>query len=475
MSSALLAHRYRLYRQIAAGGAGEVWQAEDTVLARPVAVKLLRAELASDTAALSRFRAEARHAGRLSHPATGPRRSRTDGRSPDPPFLVMELVDGPSLATVLAAGPLTADRAMDVIAQVAAGLAAAHAAGVVHRDIKPANLLLGPGGQVKITDFGISCVAGAASVTRTGTVVGTPAYLAPERMTGAPATPAADMYSLGMVGYECLAGALPFTGSAVEVAAAHQERPLPPLPATVPAAPAQLITELTARDPAARPATAGVAARASHLRDLLAGSGAGPLPAAPASSWASPAATGPAATAGLPTGAAVTAGLPAGAAQITAGLPVAPAPTLHWPDRRARWPRRRVAVVAALAALALLGLVLVLRSVGGPSAAAAGRPASASSRPPATVELATGPLIGQPLSVARQRLDQLGLAMRVQWQQSDSEPGTVLAVEPSGQVRAGSTVVVTVAAGHGQGHDHGGGNGNGGDGDGNGGQGGNGN
>ena len=472
MSSALLAHRYRLHRQIGAGGAGEVWQAEDTVLARPVAVKLLRAELASDTAALSRFRAEARHAGRLSHPAIAHLYDYGDGLSPDPPFLVMELVDGPSLATVLAAGPLAPGRAMDVIAQVAAGLAAAHAAGVVHRDIKPANLLLGPGGQVKITDFGISCAAGAASVTRTGTVVGTPAYLAPERMTGAPATPAADLYSLGMVGYECLAGALPFTGSAVEVAAAHQQRPLPPLPATVPTAATVLITELTARDPAARPATAaGVAAQASHLRDLLAGGGTGPQPAGRASSWASPVATGLAATAGLPTAAAPnTAGLPTGPA-ATASLPAAPAPTLHWPDRRARWGRRRVAAVAALAALALLGLVLVLRSVGGPPAAAAGHPASASSRPAATVELAAGRLIGQPLSVARQQLDQLGLAMRVRWQQSDSQPGTVLAVEPSGPVPAGSTVVVTVAAGHGDGHDHGGGNGNGGDGEGNGGNG----
>jgi hypothetical protein len=472
MSAALLAHRYRLYRQIAVGGAGEVWQAEDTVLARPVAVKLLRAELTSDTATLTRFRAEARHAGRLSHPAIAHLYDYGDGQSPDPPFLVMELVDGPSLATVLAAGPLAPDRAMDVIAQVAAGLATAHAAGVVHRDIKPANLLLGPGGQIKITDFGISCIAGAASVTRAGTVVGTPAYLAPERMTGAPATPAADLYSLGMVGYECLAGALPFTGSAVEVAAAHQERPLPPLPPTVPGAAAQLITELTARDPAVRPATAaGVAARASQLRDLLAGSGAGPLPAAPASSWASPAATGLAAAAGLPNDPAeATAGLPTGPAQITAGLPVPPAPTLHWHDRGGRWPRRRIAVVAALAALALLGLVLVLRSVGGPPAA--GHPASASSRPPATVELAAAPLIGQPLSVARQRLDQLGLAMRVQWRHSGAEPGTVLAVEPSGHLRAGSTVVVTVAAGHGHGHDHGGGNGNGGNGDGNGGNGG---
>jgi serine/threonine-protein kinase len=449
LSSTLLANRYRLHRPIAAGGAGEVWQAEDTVLARPVAVKLLRPEFAEYPDTLARFRAEARHASRLSHPAIAHLYDFGEGMPPDPPFLVMELVDGPSLATMLASGPLLPGRAMDVIAQVAAGLAAAHTAGVVHRDIKPANLLLGPGGQVKITDFGISCVAGAAPVTRTGTVVGTPAYLAPERMTGAPATPAADLYSLGIVGYECLAGAVPFTGTAVEVAFAHQERPLPPLPPAVPAAAAQLVSELTARDPAARPAAPEAAARASYLRDLLTGNGTGPRPARPAITSASPLATGPAA--------------------VTASLPAAPPPTLHWPDRRAWWRRRRIAAaVAALAAVALLGLVLVLRSAAGPPAGAGGA-ASASSRPPATVELAASPLIGQPLSVARQRLDQLGLAMRVQWQQSDSEPGTVLGVEPSGPVRAGSTVVVTAAAGQGQGHgpDHGnggqgGGNGNGG-------------
>jgi eukaryotic-like serine/threonine-protein kinase len=468
-SSALLARRYRLDHQIAAGGAGEVWQAEDSVLARPVAVKLLRAEFAGHPDTLTRFRAEARHAGRLSHPAIAQVYDYGEGEPPDPPFLVMELVNGPSLATTLASGPLPPGRAMDVIAQAAAGLAAAHAAGLVHRDIKPANLLLGPGGQVKITDFGIAYVAGSAPVTRTGTVVGTPAYLAPERMTGAPATPAADVYSLGMLGYECLAGALPFSGDAMEVAIAHQERPLPPLPPAVPVAAARLVAEMTDRDPAARPAAPEVTARASYLRDLLAGSGAGAQPGGAASAWASPPAPDPAVR---------TASLPAAADPVirTATLPTAPAPTRHWPDRRPRRARWRTAAAAGLAAaLVLLGLVLLLRPAGGPPAAAGGRPSSAGSRRPATVDLAAGTLIGQPLSVARRRLDRLGLGMRVRWRHSDAEPGTVLAVAPSGPVRAGSTVVVT-AAWPGHGHGHGDGDSGGGGGNGNGGsQGGNGN
>ncbi len=462
-SSTLLAGRYRLEHQIAAGGAGEVWQAEDCVLARLVAVKLLRAEFAGQADTLARFRAEARHAGRLSHPAIAQVYDYGEGVPPDPPFLVMDLVNGPSLATVLASRPLAPDRAMDVVAQVAAGLAAAHAAGLVHRDIKPANLLLGPGGQVKITDFGIASVAGSAPVTRTGTVVGTPAYLAPERMTGAPATPAADLYSLGMVGYECLTATVPFTGTAMEVASAHRERPLPPFPPAIPVGAADLIRELTAKDPAARPISAArVADRASRLRDRLAASVAlaSPAPLPPAS----PAPLPPTSPADLlPSASAVR---PASPAAVTAWLPAAPGATLHRPDRRARGRGPRIAAaVAALAVLAVLGLVLVLRSAGGPSAGAStgGRhPPSASARPPTTVDVATGPLIGQPLSVAQERLRQLGLVIRVQWQPSGQDPGTVLAVEPNGPVRAGSTVVVTAAApGDGNGGGGGGGNGRG--------------
>jgi eukaryotic-like serine/threonine-protein kinase len=267
-----LADRYRLDGRIAAGGVGEVWWATDLVLSRPVAVKLLRAEYVQHPETLARFRAEARHAGSLSHPRVARIYDYGEADATHPPFLVMELVDGPSLTQLLANGPMQPAHVMDVVAQAADGLAAAHAAGLVHRDIKPGNLLLAPPDQVKITDFGIAYAAGSAPITRTGMMVGTPAYVAPERLTGAAATPASDLYSLGIVAYECLAGALPFTGTAMEVVLSHQMRPLPPLPAAVPAEAAALVAELTAKDPAARPASAGeVVTRAVRVRDALTG------------------------------------------------------------------------------------------------------------------------------------------------------------------------------------------------------------
>jgi hypothetical protein len=159
----------------------------------------------------------------------------------------MELVDGPSLAEVAACGPLEPAWVLDVAGQVAAGLAAAHAQGLVHRDIKPANLLLAPGGTVKITDFGIASAAGSASLTLAGTLPGTPGYLAPERAAGAPATAASDLYSLGVVAWECLAGAPPFTGTPLEIALAHADRVMPLLPAAIPGGVADLVAELLPR------------------------------------------------------------------------------------------------------------------------------------------------------------------------------------------------------------------------------------
>jgi hypothetical protein len=157
---------------------------------------------------------------------------------------------------------------MDIVAQAAAGVQAAHAAGMIHRDIKPGNLLLAPGGTVKITDFGIAHTIGSAPLTASGELIGTPGYLAPERAMGERATPASDLYSLGMLAYECLAGAPPFRGMPLEVALAHRDRQLPPLPPSVAVGVAALVMRLAAKDPARRPNDAAeVAVWAGLLRD----------------------------------------------------------------------------------------------------------------------------------------------------------------------------------------------------------------
>jgi serine/threonine protein kinase len=275
-------------RFLAAGGFGEVWQATDLLLEREVAVKLLHPGFARHGEVLARFRGEARHAAALCHENIA--RIFDYGEPPDgeSPYLVMELVRGPSLAQVLARGPLTPAQVAGLIAQAAAGLHAAHQIGLVHRDIKPGNLLICPDETVKITDFGISHAAGAVPLTCTGQLMGTPGYLAPERACGAQATPASDLYALGVVAWECLAGSVAFTGSPVEVAVAHRDRPLPPLPASVPAGLAGLVAALTAKHPASRAGPAGeIAWHAARLRaQLLAGqlpaAAAGPADLAPA-------------------------------------------------------------------------------------------------------------------------------------------------------------------------------------------------
>ena len=264
----VLGGRYVLDDQIGYGGYGEVWRATDTVLTRPVAVKLLHPRYTQRSEALARFRAEARHAGGLSHENIAQVFDFVEPAGWQPPYLVMELVEGPSLETMLTGGPLDDSRTMNIVAQAAAGLQAAHAAGMIHRDIKPGNLLLAPGGTVKITDFGIAHTIGSAPLTASGELIGTPGYLAPERAMGEWATPASDLYSLGMLAYECLAGTPPFRGTPLEVALAHRDRPLPPLPPSVAVGVAALVMRLAAKDPARRPNDAAeIAIWAGLLRD----------------------------------------------------------------------------------------------------------------------------------------------------------------------------------------------------------------
>jgi serine/threonine-protein kinase len=460
---------------------GEVWRATDLVLRRPVAVKLLRAEHASSPETLARFRAEARHAGSVAHPGIARVYDYADAVPPHPPYLVMELVDGPSLAGVLGAGPLHAAQTMDVVAQAAAALAAAHRAGLVHRDIKPANLLLAPDGTVKITDFGIAYAAGSAPVTRTGMLVGTPAYLAPERAAGSAATPASDLYSLGVVAYECLAGAPPFRGTPLEVAAAHQHRPLPALPAGVPPGVTALVSQLTAKDPAARPASASdVAARAARERDVLTGrvAGAGPAEGPGARGAGGPGARG---AEGPRAGADATPAIPVGPAPRVAATLVeapltGPAPAPPTTSPRARWrgsarPGRGWLVVMAVIALVagLAGWLLAGLSGAAPRGQAPPRPTSGTTAPAHHLVTVRGAaLLGLPVTVARERLQRLGLAVRVAWVPSGQQPGTVVSVQPTGPVPAGTKITLTGAyQPHHHGHGRGLGDGNG-DGGGNG-------
>jgi len=285
----VLNRRYRLTGRIAAGGMGEVWRGTDELLGRAVAVKLLRDAHAADEQFRARFRAEAQYAASLSHPGIarvydyGESVAGPDGdeRSPGPTaYLVMELVDGEPLSATLARERrMNVDAALDIIAQAAAALVAAHEAGIVHRDVKPGNLLITSEGQVKITDFGIARAALAAHLTQSGMVMGTAQYVSPEQAAARPITTATDIYSLGVVGYECLAGRPPFTAETpIALALAHVHKPPPPLPDDVPAPVAALVGQMLAKEPSGRPASARlVADRAIALRDkALAGEKAWP-------------------------------------------------------------------------------------------------------------------------------------------------------------------------------------------------------
>jgi eukaryotic-like serine/threonine-protein kinase len=442
-----------------------VWQAEDQMLVRPVAVKLLRSEYAQHPETRARFRSEAKHAASLTHPAIARVYDYHEGDVEFQPFLVMELVDGPSLADVLARGPIGPERAMDIVAQAGAGLDAAHRSGLVHRDIKPANLLLSAAGQVKITDFGIAHAAGSAPITRHGQLIGTPAYLAPERVAGHAAGPASDLYSLGILAHECLTGVRPYTGTPIEIAVAHSQQALPMLPRSVPAPVAAFIAELTAKDPAARPASAqAAAARAAELRDWLASSGSWDASYVPGRRSGSQPTMTSAHTVML-------ADLQSpwysgGAEDVLTREPA---------DRA--WPRRKVVLAIAVAST-VAGLAGWL--VSGVTSAAVPPPAPAASSPPISTPSGVAPgmvavdasaLLGQPVGAVRDVLRNLGLLPKVSWiAQSDQsqQAGTVVSVQPSGQVPAGSIVIITAVRGHDHGNGNGGGGG-GGDGQGNGG------
>jgi serine/threonine-protein kinase len=267
-----IAGRYLLGRRIAVGGMGEVWEAEDTRLGRSVAVKVLRPELSDDPEFLHRFRVEARTVASLDHSGIAAVHDYGEDDGPigggHTAYLVMELVRGEPLSSLIARGPLDPGLTLRIMEQAGRALQAAHERGYVHRDVKPGNILIRVDGKVKLTDFGIAKAADAVPVTRSGMVMGTAHYIAPEQASGAEAGPAGDVYSLGIVGYECLAGHRPFRAeNAVAVAMMQVREPPPPLPDAVPPPVRELIEAVLVKDPARRYATGGeLAAAVSAVR-----------------------------------------------------------------------------------------------------------------------------------------------------------------------------------------------------------------
>ncbi|WP_219470040.1 serine/threonine-protein kinase, partial [Nonomuraea rhizosphaerae] len=251
-----LGNRYLLLSRIATGGMGDVWRARDELLGREVAVKVLRSHFNADHTFRDRFRNEARITAALADP--GIAQIFDYGEQSDLAYLVMELVHGEPLSAILARnGSIGPEVTLDVVHQTAKALHAAHSSGVIHRDIKPGNLLVTPEGAIKVTDFGIARALESAPVTQTGTVLGTAQYVSPEQAQGFPLTPSTDLYSLGVVAYECLSGRTPFRAEGqVAIALMHLNEQPPPLGVDVPASVRELVMALLAKDPQRRPGSA---------------------------------------------------------------------------------------------------------------------------------------------------------------------------------------------------------------------------
>ena len=289
-SGTTFASRYVLGSQLAVGGMGEVWRATDTELGRPVAIKVLKDGAHENEVFLKRFRNEARNAAGLTHSNIAQVYDYGDHQGMA--YLVMELVQGEPMSSILERESTIAElRLLDMLIHTCRGLQAAHDAGIMHRDIKPGNLLVQADGVVKITDFGVSRGHDQTTLTATGMVMGTAQYLAPELALGKPATPASDLYALGIIAYESVAGRRPFTAATpVDIAIAQVNEDVPALPATVSPALEAVIYDLLEKSPRKRPKSAAelegilvrVRATLAAAQERAAGTGAGADAASPA-------------------------------------------------------------------------------------------------------------------------------------------------------------------------------------------------
>ena len=419
----LLGNRYELLSVLASGGMGQVWRARDLLLNRPVAVKVLRSEFTGDPSFVTRFRAEAQHAALLQHPniAAVYDYGEVEEHGERLAYLVMELVEGESLATLLARERrLDVPRTLALLRQTSAALAAAHAAGVVHRDVKPGNVLVARDGTAKIADFGIAWSASSTPLTGTGQVLGTAHYLSPEQAAGGKAAPASDVYALGAVAYECLAGRRAFEGeNSVQVAVKHIREEPDPLPPDVPPAVRDLVARAMAKDPSQRFPDGGALHRALvQLTGTSAGSATMPI------------AAGGTGTAVMP--------LPLAAA----GTPVAR------PDgRRGRAAALRV-LAGAVVVAALLGLGVALLGDGTSQGVPEQAPTSTAAPETTTplISLAATDHVGRPVADVQAELVAQGFPVTLSPVETAEVPaGQVTAVDPVGDLAPGTPITVTYA------------------------------
>lgn len=250
----VLSERYRLCGHVASGGMGQVWDAFDDTLERRVALKIMHPHTEDEIARAERFRDEARFAAQLTHPniVTVHDYAEFDGLS----YLVMEFVEGQTLAALLDPGPLNAEQVRTILYELASALVVAHEAGTIHRDIKPANVLVSSTGA-KLTDFGIARSVDGQSHTLTGQVMGTAHYLSPEHALGQHLGPASDIYGLGVLAFEMLTGNKPFDrGSPIATALAHVQDPPPELPDGTPLDLAGMVNACLEKQPDKRPSAA---------------------------------------------------------------------------------------------------------------------------------------------------------------------------------------------------------------------------
>lgn len=254
-SDNMIAGRYEVVSHIGQGGMADVFLAVDTILNRQVAIKILRADLSSDTVSILRFEREAQAAASLAHPNIV--EIYDVGEYKDHHYIVMEYIAGKTLKQVIRSrGPLVNEEAVDIMKQLCSAVAEAHSRGIIHRDIKPQNVIVKADGSLKILDFGIATALGSVQLTQANNVMGSVHYLAPELAKGEPASFQSDIYALGIVLYEMLSGDVPYKADqAVQVALKHMREPMPSVRAinsTVPQSLENIITRCTAKDPSLR-------------------------------------------------------------------------------------------------------------------------------------------------------------------------------------------------------------------------------